>query len=449
MKGLPLTTDVDHKYWSPAELMPRSEIKKLQLGRLIEQVNYLWEKSSFYREKWEKSGFHPEKLKTLEDIRYIPRLVKEEIRESQEKDPPYGMMRIPGRGPINRIALTSGTTGEPVVMPFTEEDYFGVYCEGAVRSVWAAGIRKDDVVHAAFGFTPFIGLGSAYDACEHLVGCLVVPGGAWNSLMRLRMIRKLGITVLMGTPTYLLHLAAVAQEHGIDPKTMGVRMLCTAGEAGPMSAPNTGIRLEKAWGCEIYDFFGTQETNYIAHMCEEGTGHLNEDLLYFEVLDQATNEPVEPGQPGKLVVTDLLEKTHPVIRFETGDIVNGIDVLDTPCACGRTLSKFKGVKGRVGDIIKVRGVCVSVSGIENVLRGIPVCSDNYEYMALKAENGMDKIKVRIEPQKDIEASQWEDVRKKVAESLHLAFMINMDVEVVPPGTLPVYKLKAKRFHDLR
>jgi len=428
--------------------MPHRELRKLQLNRLLEQVNYLWEKSPFYREKWGKRGFCPEKFKTFDDVRNIPILRKEEIRASQENTPPYGMMQVSGRGPFIRVGMTSGTTGEPVLIPFSEEDYFGVFGQGHVRAVWAAGIRKNDVVHVAFGFTPFMGLAAAYDACEHLIGALVIPGGTWSSLLRLRMIKKLGITVLMGTPTYILHLANVAQEQGIDPRTLGIRVICTAGEPGAMSTPNTGLRLEKAWGCKIFDYCGTQETNCIAWTCEEGTGHLNEDLLYCEVLDPETDEPVAPGESGKLVITDLVNKTHPCIRFETGDIVNGIET-DASCGCGRTLSKFKGFRGRVGDIIKVRGVCVSVAGIENVLRGIKECSNNYEYMAIKGDNGMDKIKVRVEPQSDIGSEQWEHIRKKVADSLHMSFMVNMDVEVVPPGTLPVYELKAKRFRDLR
>lgn len=448
MTGVQQTTDIKYKYWSPAEVMPHKEMKKLQLLRLREQINYLWEKSPFYRQKWDKYGFCPGKLRTLEDIRHIPLFHKEEIRLSQEKAPPYGMMRITGRGPIIRIGMTSGTTGEPVFIPFTEDDYFGVLCEGAVRSMWAAGIRKEDTVHAAFGFTPFLGIAAAYDSCEHLIGSLVIPGGTWNSALRLRMIKKLGVTVLMGTPTYLLHLANVAEENGFNPRKLGVRVICTGGEPGLMSIPNTGLRLEKAWGSKIYDFCGTQETNYIAWTCEEGSGHMNEDLVFCEVLDPESNEPVEPGQSGKLVVTDLVGKTHPCIRFETGDIVNGIET-GTTCGCGRKLSIFKGVKGRVGDIIKVRGVCVSVAGIENVIRGIEECSDNYEYTASKNATGMDKITVQVEPQKNIETGQWDTLRKKVADTLQLAFMVSMDVEIVPPGTLPVYELKAKRFRDHR
>lgn len=213
--------------------------------------------------------------------------------------------------------------------------------------------------------------------------------------MRLTMIRKLGITVLMGTPTYLLHLAKVAEENGIDARTLGIRVILTAGEPGKMSIPNTGVRLEEAWGAEIFDYCGTQETHYLAWLCEEGVGHINEDLAYCEVLDPETDEPVSPGESGKLVVTDLISKTHPCIRFETGDLVKGIEAGAT-CACGRTLSVMKGFMGRVGDIIKIRGVCVSVAGIENVIRGISECSDSYEYIATKTEGGMDRITVRVE-----------------------------------------------------
>lgn len=441
------TSNIQCKYWSVAELLPKMELKNLQLCRLKEQINYLWEKSPFYHEKWEKAGFSPNKISTLEDIKHIPILHKEEIRLSQVTDPPYGMMKVPGRGPINRIAMTSGTTGEPVLIPFTKEDYFDVFCQGGVRGLWAAGVRKEDVVHVAYGFLPFIGLSGVYDACEHFIGSLVVPGGAWDSMLRLKMIEKFKVTVLMGTPTYLLHLASVAEQNGIESNKLGIRVVLTTGECGCASIPNTGLRLQEAWGCKVYDFSGTQESNYISWTCEEGLAHLNEDLIYFEVLDPETNEPVVPGESGKLVITDLTQKTHPVIRFETGDIVGGIDS-NTRCECGRTLSVLKGYKGRVGDIIKVKGVCISVKGIENVLMGIDACSSNYEYMALN-DGEKDKILIRLEPKSNIDPIHWDGIQRKVEETIRGAFQINMEVEVIPPGTLPVFDLKAKRFRDLR
>lgn len=447
MVGIQQTTDVNYPYWSVAELMPRNEMEKLQFRRLAEQVNFLWEKSPFYKQKWQESGFSPDKLKTLQDIRLIPLLDKLEIRSSQEMNPPYGIMYIPNDDPIIRIAMTSGTTGEPVRIPFTEKDYFGVFCEGAMRVLLSAGVTKDDIVHVAFGFLPFIGLAGMHDACEHLLGCMVVPGGAWSSAIRLKMIKTLNVTVLMGTPTYLLHLAGVAEEIGVDTTKLGLRLIMSTGESGAASIPNTGVRLEKAYNCKVHDFAGTQETNFIFGTCKYDTPHLYEDLLYFEVLDPDTYEPVKPGEEGVLVVTDLVQKTHPMIRFKTGDLVSGIDY-DHKCSCGRTSARFKGFKGRTGDIIKVKGVCISVSGIENVIRGIDNCSDNYEYMAVR-DGEKDKITVRIEPVKELDPSKWEELRVNVAEILYGSFMINMDVEIVEPGTLPVFELKAKRFRDLR
>jgi phenylacetate-CoA ligase len=427
--------------------MPKREMKRLQLGRLREQIDYAWENSSFYRDRWSAAGFSPSEFNSFDDLRRIPFLEKDEIRKSQEQDPPYGMMRIPGRGPINRIAMTSGTTGKAVLIPFTEEDYFGVFCDGAARYLWAAGVNENDVVHVAFGFMPFAGLAGAYDTAEHLIGSLVLPGGAWDSDLRLKMIEKFHVTVLVGTPSYLLHMAALAVENGIDLKTIGLRAILTAGENGMMSVPSTGRRLEEAYGCKVFDYAGTQETNNFIWTCEEEVGHISEDLVYCEVLDPETLEPVLPGEPGTLCVTDLLQKTHPMIRFLTGDMVNGIDE-NYECPCGRTLSRFKGFQGRMGDIIKVKGVCVSVAGIENVIRGIDGCSDNYEYQAVK-DGEKDKIIVQVEPAKGLRQARWPSLRTKVERTLREAFMINMEVDVLHPGTLPIYELKARRFRDLR
>ncbi len=446
MSGIQQTTGVPYKFWSIAELMPKSDMETLQFLRLKEQINYVWEKSPFYREKYEKIGLTPDKIRTMADIKHIPHLVKDEIRASQEADPPYGTMCIPGRGPLTRIATTSGTTGEPVLIPFTEEDYFGSFCEGAVRALWAAGVRNTDVVHAAFGFMPFLGLMGVYDASEHLIGAMVVPGGAWDTNIRLKMLQKFKVTVLMSTPTYLFRLADVAEKSGIDISKLGIKIVMTTGEPGGSSVSNTGKCLEKIFGVKIYDMSGTQETHYITWTCEHGTSHINEDLIYLEVLDPDTDEPVAPGEPGKLVVTDLVQKTHPMIRFETGDIVEGIDH-SFKCPCGRTLSRFKGFTGRTGDIIKIRGVCVSVTGIENVLRGIEECG-NYEYLAVR-EGRMDRIQVRVEPKNNLNPDDWDSLARKICLALRSSFQINMDVQILPPGTLPVAELKAKRFKDLR
>ncbi len=447
MLGIQQTTDVLYKYLSVAELMPKQEMKKLQLTRMKEQINYVWQNSSFYRKKWEAGGFSPDKLQAMEDLGKIPILLKDEIRESQELDPPYGMMLFPGRGPVNRIGMTSGTTGKPVLIPFTEEDFFGVFCEGAARYLWAAGVNKYDTVHVAFGHMPFVGLAAAHDACEHLIGSLVIPGGIWDSAIRLNMIANHHITVLIGTPTYLLHMGKVAADRGMDASRLGLRLILTAGESGSMSIPNTGQRLEQMYGCKVHDFGGTQETNNFCWTCEAGIGHVSEDLVYCEVLDPDTYAPVPHGEPGLLVLTDLVQKTHPMIRFNPGDMVNGIDE-KYQCSCGRTLSRFKGYMGRIGDIIKTKGVCISVSGIENIIRSVEECSDNYEYSA-ENDGDKDKIVVRIEPKDTLGVEKWGELRHYMACALREAFFINMEVEVVPPGSLPVFDLKARRFRDLR
>jgi len=319
LNGMHPTTKQKSKYWSVAELLPKAEMLDLQFRRFKEQIDYVWEKSPFYRKKWEEAGFSPDQFKSLDDVRKIPMLVKDEIRQSQAEDPPYGMMYIPTDRSINRITMTSGTTGKAVLIPFTEDDYMGNFVEAAARHMWAAGVRDTDRVHAAFGYLPFLGFHGASDACEHMIGAMVLPGGAWSSLLRLKMIQEHKITVLMGTPTYLFYLAALAKEQGIDTSKLGLRMVLTTGEPGGASVENSRLRLERDWGCPAFDFSGTQETNYMSWTCEHGVSHLNEDLIYFEVLDEETGALIISQQEYSNVLAQMERlhgSIHNVKRYE-------------------------------------------------------------------------------------------------------------------------------------
>lgn len=437
-------------YWSPVEAISPAAMRELQTARLREQVAYVWAHNAWYRRKWEAAGVSPDDIQTLDDVRKLPYLTKDDMRQSQAENPPYGLMCCDGidARDIVRIAMTSGTTGDPVLIPFTASDYYGNWLEGIVRCLWANGVRPGEVAHPAYGFTPFIGLAGAYDAMEHLIGALVIPGGAWDTKTRLAMIPKLRITMLLGTPTYLLYLGRSAQEAGIDPRSMGIKKVFCTGEPGPMSVPSTRTRLQELWGCPAVDYSGTQETEYFAWECPHGTAHLNDDLVLFEVLDPDTQQPVAPGQPGQLVVTDLVQKTHPLLRFPTGDLVGGIE--PSQCACGRTLSSFKGFMGRTGDVVKVRGVTVSVAGVENIIRSFATASDQYEIVATTSDRtGMDEVMIQVEPAAGIDPSGRAQLKADIEDAMKTRMFISMHVDVVDPGTLPIYELKARRFRDLR
>lgn len=435
-------------YWDLAETMPRTRLEDVQEQRFLGQIRRCWDQSEWYREHWGQHDVHPDKITGLCDLALLPMVTKRHIRESQEKHGPYGMMLADTveSSSISRIGMTSGTTGKPVLLPFTAEDY-RLWMRGVVRGLWASGVRSRDIVHAAFGFTPFLGLAGAYDACERWIGSTVIPGGAWDSATRIAMLPLFNVTVLMGTPTYLLRLGRLATESGVNLKDWSIRMLFVTGEPGPMSVPATGDRLQRLWHAPIREFCGSQETNYWAWTCSEGRVHWNEDLVYFEVLDPDTNRPVPPGQPGSLVVTDLCQRTHPLLRFPTGDRVAGF--VTAGCPCGRTLQIFKGFLGRVDDVVKIRGVSVAPAGIENIVRSHPLASDSYQIEFHTDADGMDKVTISVEPTDGLPEDAWLRLQLDLASRLHAGLMVHMDVVVLAPGSLPIFELKAKRVVDRR
>lgn len=214
-----------------------------------------------------------------------------------------------------------------------------------------------------------------------------------------------------------------------------------------MSSPATGDRLRALWQADIYEFCGTQETNYFAFSCPHGTFHWNEDLIYPEVLDPATKKPVALGEPGELVVTDLVQRTHPLIRFPTGDLVHGFDT--EPCSCGRTFARFKGFIGRIDDVVKIRGVSVAPSAIEHIVRSHPEASDDYEIELYEDANGLDAVRVRVEPRRELGVSEVDALGKDLAEQLRRSLFISVLVNVVGRGLLERFEFKAKRFRDNR
>jgi len=442
------TTPFDGVYWNEAERLPRDRLHALQEERFRATIRYAWDHNRWYRAAWSDVGVTPEQIRGLADIGKLPFTTKDLIRRSQQEAPPYGLMLADRltQADVVRVAMTSGTTGKPVLLPFTQADY-ALWMEGVARGLWAGGVRRDDVVHAAFGFTPFIGLFGAHDVAERWIGATVIPGGAWDSAIRINMIPFLGITVLMGTPTYLLRLGRLAVEQGHDLSTWPVKKLFVTGEVGPASSPATGKRLGELWHAEVHEFCGTQETNYFAWDCPHGHFHWNEDLIFAEVLDPETRQPVPEGQPGELVVTDLLQRTHPLIRFPTGDLVAGFETVE--CGCGRTFRHFKGFIGRIDDVAKIRGVSVAQAGLEHAIRSHPGASDDYDIEFWSDADGLDQVRIRVEPRSPVDAAAGAALAKGIEQIIHRTLFVSMHVEIVPQGALPRFDLKAKRIRDNR
>ncbi len=418
---------------SNLETASRSLIEAHQLARLQLGLSRLLPANRFYQEKL--AGKEHLSLERMADLTLLPYTTKRELVVDQAAHPLFGSnLTYPLRDYI-RLHQTSGTTGLPLKILDTQEswDWWG----DSWKTVYqGSGVTRDDIVFLAFGFGPFIGFWSAYEGAKKL-GALTVPGGGMDSLQRLRAIREIGATVLVCTPSYALRLAEVAQEYGMNMRDSTVRVTIHAGEPGA-SIPATRERIEDAWGATTYDHAGMTEMGAFGFACSEQNGlHVNEAEFIAEVLDPHSGQPVQRGQAGELVLTNLGRWGSPAIRYRTGDMVRHGGY---SCKCGRTFLHLPGgILGRVDDMLIVRGINVYPSTLADVLHRFPAVA---EYRVIVTRDGpMDEIALEVECPPDL----IKDIQDELRTALHL----RIPIEPVEPGTLPRFELKAKRIEDRR
>ncbi|MEO6888560.1 MAG: AMP-binding protein [Ktedonobacteraceae bacterium] len=412
----------------------RSLIEASQLARLQLGLTRILPRNRFYEQKL-LSGDRTVTITRLSDLAHLPFTMKRELASSQEMYPPFGTNLTYPVSDYIRLHQTSGTTGQPLKVLDTPESWD--WWADCWRTVYrAAGVGRDDVVFLAFGFGPFIGFWSAYEGAK-LLGALTIPGGGMDSLQRLRLIQESGATVLVCTPSYALRLAEVAQEHGIDVGTFNVRVTIHAGEPGA-SIPATRARIEEAWDARTYDHAGLTEMGAYGFACELQQGvHVNEGEFIAEILDPQTGQPLEEGQTGELVLTNLGRWGYPAIRYRTGDLVRhgGYN-----CGCGRAFLMLPGgILGRIDDMLVVRGVNLYPSALAEVLHRFPEVA---EYKIIVTRSGpLDEVALQVECPPSLVP--------QIQEELHTSFSLRIPVEAVEPGKLPRFELKAKRVEDRR
>ncbi|HEX6482534.1 MAG TPA: AMP-binding protein [Ktedonobacteraceae bacterium] len=419
---------------SQLETASRSVIEAHQLARLQHGLTRILPQNRFYREKLlQKSDSIV--IEQLENLSSLPFTTKRELVTDQEEYPLFGSNLTHPLSEYVRFHQTSGTSGRPLKIVDTQESWdWWANCWTSVYR--AAGVSRDDIVFLAFGFGPFIGFWSAYEGAKRL-GALTVTGGGMDSLQRLRMIQEIGATVLVCTPSYALRLAEVAHEHNIDLTESSIRVTIHAGEPGA-SIPATCERIEQAWGASTYDHAGMTEVGAFGFACSQQQGiHVNEGEFIAETLDVQNGQPVQKGQVGELVLTNLGRWGSPVIRYRTGDLVQhgGFS-----CACGRSFLMLPGgVLGRADDMLIVRGVNVYPSALANILHRFPEVT---EYRVIVTKNGsLDEIALEVECPSELVTT--------LQEELHLALHLRVPVEAVELGTLPRFELKARRVDDRR
>ena len=435
------------RYWNPIlETLPREKLEQLQLKKFQEIFTWAYEHSKFYHKLYSDAGMEPGDIKSFEDIHKVPKIEKSMMRDIQGKDPfPYGDILCVPLEEVTDYRQTSGTTGQPIYWAFTWQDW-ELSTAQYIYILYAQGYRPGDRLFLPFGYNIFIAFWAYHYAAEKL-GCEIIPGGVLNTEARVLKMQELKATAMGTTPTYVLGLAETTRKIGINPPTdLQIRKITVAGEPGG-SIPASRKRMEEAWGAKVYDQAGSTEIGHWGWECQHQAGlHVNEALFLVEIIDVDTGECInEPGKLGKMVITTFNSMAQPCIRFDSKDLI-AWNVQQ--CDCGRTYRLLEGgIKGRADDITKVKGVLLSPTAIEEIVRAIPELSNEYLVVVTKKGDIDDiTLKVEIEPEYvDKEAS----IRTVLIDQLRLKTNLGYNLEFHEYGSLPRSQAKSRRFQDER
>lgn len=430
--------------WAKEETLSREEIESIQLQRLKETVKRVYEKVPAYREKMEKAGVKPEDIVTLKDIQKLPFTTKQDMRDNY----PYGLFAVPKKE-LRRIHASSGTTGKPTVVGYTDHD-LDIWKECVARLAVAGGATEEDVAQICFGYGMFTGALGLHNGLEK-VGAAIVPSSTGNTEKQLMYMKDFGSTLLVATPSYAMRIAEVAQQIGIDiKKELQIKTLLLGSELMTEAMRN---ELYKVWGEDVNltQNYGMSELigPGVSGECLELNGmHINEDHFIPEVIDPHTGEVLAPGQKGELVVTCITKEALPLIRYRTRDITR---LMYEPCPCGRTTARMENLSGRTDDMLKIRGVNVFPSQIEEVLINTDGIGPNYEIVVERKDHSdilTVKVEVVAEGMMDSYAA-LEELEGKIKRKLHMMLGLDCKIQLVSPNTLQRFEGKAKRVIDLR
>jgi phenylacetate-CoA ligase len=429
-------------YWNePLERMPRPDLERHQLDKLREQLAYVRERSPFYRRKLEAAGVAPAEIRSLEDLRRLPFTEKDELRESQERCPPWGDFACITPKDAVRVFQTSGTTGRPVRVMLSRKDWFEHYYDQFSYFRCGYGLTADDVLFVPFNYGLFVAWWGFQMAMER-AGLMVIPGGGLSSKDRLRAMLDWGATTVCGTPSYLLYLAETARKNGIDLPGSPIRKVIAAGEPGA-AVLATKKALESQWGAECFDDVGSTEISNFGFecTCHQGT-HVVESMLLAEVLDPETLAPLPDGTVGELVLTNLSCESMPLIRYRTRDLVR---FNRATCECGRTFLRLDGgILGRTDDMFHFAGVNIFPTQIQNLLHGVDDFSQEWQLVVPAMGSGR-HLKIRVEPASEqVPRARVDAAREYLVETVKYRVGVTPDVEVCEIGSLPRVEGKARR-----
>ncbi|HKL85910.1 MAG TPA: phenylacetate--CoA ligase [Treponemataceae bacterium] len=423
------------------ETASREKIDRIQLKGLQNQIVHAL-KTPFYKDRLIAAGIDsPESITSLADISKIPFTTKGDLREAY----PFGLLAV-SKEDVVRVHASSGTTGTPTVIYLTQKD-LDTASDTMARSLTAAGGNKDDIIQNMMTYGLFTG-GLCFHYGAELMGAMVIPTSAGNTLRQLKFMKDFGTTMIHATPSYLLHLHQAISDEGYSRDDLKLRMAITGAEP---HSEELRCKIQDKLGIEVYNCYGMSEMNGpgVAFECIFRTGmHIWEDRYIAEIVDPETFEPVPDGEIGELILTILCRDAMPLLRYRTRDLTRFIT---EPCACGRTHRRIARFTGRTDDMLIINGVNIFPSQIEEVLLRTPGVGANY-FIIVEKQGVLDKLTVQVEITPEMfadDARVINSLRDRLKTEMSALITINPFIEIKQPGSLPVSEGKAKRVEDRR
>jgi phenylacetate-CoA ligase len=429
-------------YWDKEkECMSRKELEELQLRRLKETVYRVYAFVPAYRNKMDQAGVKPEDIKTLRDLQKLPFTTKQDLRDNY----PFGLFALP-MSEVVRIHSSSGTTGKPTVVGYSKKD-IDIWSELMARALTSAGATRYSVIQNAYGYGLFTGgLGVHYGAEK--IAASVIPSSGGNTRRQIMLMQDFGTTVLTCTPSYALFMYEVMEEMGIKPTDLKLRAGIFGAE--PWSE-NMRREIENKLEIDAYDIYGLSEIigPGVAIECASKQGlHIAEDHFMVEAIDPISEEVLDDGSQGELVITTISKEALPIIRYRTRDLTS----LDkSPCDCGRTHVRMQKVLGRSDDMVIIRGVNVFPSMVESVLLNIPGVEPHYLLIVDRKDN-LDQLEVQVEVSEQLfsdEVRKLEELGAIITKEMESALGVNARIRLVEPKSIERSEGKAKRVIDRR
>ena len=422
----------------PIEKASIDELRAFQLKRLKATLQHAYDNSPVYKAKFDKAGVHPSDCKSLADLAKFPFTTKADLRDSY----PYGMFAVPRSG-CSRIHASSGTTGKPTVVGYTQRD-IDTWATVVARSIRAGGAKPGDMVHVSYGYGLFTGgLGAHYGAEK--LGLTVVPFGGGQTERQVQLIQDFKPEIIMVTPSYMLAIADEFERQGIDPRSSSLRIGIFGAEPW---TNDMRAAIEKRMGIDAVDIYGLSEVMGpgVASECIETKDGptIWEDHFYPEIINPETGEPVADGEMGELVFTSLTKEALPIIRYRTRDLTRLLP------GTARTMRRMEKITGRSDDMMIIRGVNVFPSQIEELILKRPELAPHYQCV-LTREGPMDNLKVAVEtrPGMQPDSAEARAAAKMLQHEIKVYIGSSVEIDLRAEGGVERSQGKAKRVLDLR